>query len=267
MLHKYLPMNKLTISIVQPDIVWENPTSNRKQYDAYLKNIPANSDLLILPEMFNTGFSMNAAALAEPINGESMQWLQQWAKQLNMAIAGSLIIAENNVYYNRFVFVLPDGSHSSYDKRHLFRMGNEHLHYAAGQNRLLITYKGWKIAPFVCYDLRFPVWSRRHAEKYPYDLLIYTANWPARRVNAWSQLLIARAIENQSYVVGVNRVGNDGKGIYHNGQSAVIDPKGSVLWAAQDHATLHSIDLDKSELDTFRAEFPAWADADDFELK
>lgn len=259
-------MSQLTISIVQPDIIWENPSANLAMYDTHLQTIYPTTDLLVLPEMFNTGFTMNAAAFAEPENGETMNWLQRWAKKLNTAIACSLIIAEKEKYYNRLIFMLPDGTYSHYDKRHLFRMGGEHEIYTAGQNRLLVAYKGWKIAPFVCYDLRFPVWSRRHAQKYPYDLLIYTANWPARRADAWAQLLIARAIENQSYTIGVNRVGNDGKGIFHNGRSAVIDPKGKVLWTQENQTAIQSMVLNKADLDTFRTEFPAWADADEFEL-
>ncbi len=209
---------------------------------------------------------MNAAQLAETEQGKSIQAMLDWAHTYNAAVAGSLIVAEGGQYYNRFICAMPDGTYHQYDKRHLFRMGGEGDVYTAGKERIIIEYRGWRIAPFVCYDLRFPVWSRRQVPDYDYDLLLYVANWPARRSYAWSQLLIARAIENQSYVIGVNRIGNDGNDIYHNGSSAVIDPQGKVLWRQQDQAALHIAHLDKTALDDFRAAFPAYLDADAFEL-
>ncbi|MBK8472301.1 MAG: amidohydrolase [Sphingobacteriales bacterium] len=254
------------ITLLQTDLIWEQAPSNLSRYAQQLAALPQPVDMIVLPEMWQTGFSMNAAQLAETEQGKSIQAMLAWAHTYNAAVAGSLIIAEDGQYYNRFICAMPDGTCHQYDKRHLFRMGGEGEVYTAGKERIIIEYRGWRIAPFVCYDLRFPVWSRRQVPTYNYDLLLYVANWPARRSYAWSQLLIARAIENQSYVVGVNRIGNDGNDIYHNGSSAVIDPQGKVLWTQQDQAALHIAHLDKTALDDFRAAFPAYLDADAFEL-
>ncbi|MCC7224660.1 MAG: amidohydrolase [Chitinophagales bacterium] len=254
------------IALLQTDLIWEQVPNNLSRYAQQLAALRQPVDMIVLPEMWQTGFSMNAAQLAETEQGKSIQAMLDWAHTYNAAVAGSLIVAEGGQYYNRFICAMPDGTYHQYDKRHLFRMGGEGDVYTAGKERIIIEYRGWRIAPFVCYDLRFPVWSRRQVPDYDYDLLLYVANWPARRSYAWSQLLIARAIENQSYVIGVNRIGNDGNDIYHNGSSAVIDPQGKVLWRQQDQAALHIAHLDKTALDDFRAAFPAYLDADAFEL-
>ena len=254
------------IALLQTDLIWEQVPNNLSRYAQQLAALRQPVDMIVLPEMWQTGFSMNAAQLAETEQGKSIQAMLDWAHTYNAAVAGSLIVAEGGQYYNRFICAMPDGTYHQYDKRHLFRMGGEGDVYTAGKERIIIEYRGWRIAPFVCYDLRFPVWSRRQVPDYDYDLLLYVANWPARRSYAWSQLLIARAIENQSYVIGVNRIGNDGNDIYHNGSSAVIDPQGKVLWRHQDQAALHIAHLDKTALDDFRAAFPAYLDADAFEL-
>jgi len=254
------------IALLQTDLIWEQVPNNLSRYAQQLAALRQPVDMIVLPEMWQTGFSMNAAQLAETEQGKSIQAMLAWAHTYNAAVAGSLIIAEGGQYYNRFICALPDGTYHQYDKRHLFRMGGEGEVYTAGKERIIIEYRGWRIAPFVCYDLRFPVWSRRRVPDYDYDLLLYVANWPARRSYAWLQLLIARAIENQSCVVGVNRIGNDGNDIYHNGSSAVIDPQGRVLWTQQDQASLHIAHLDKTALDDFRAAFPAYLDADAFEF-
>ena len=256
--------NKLKITIVQSDLVWENIDANIKEFSNKLENLQ-NSDLIILPEMFNTGFSMNSKNLAEKPNGKSLNWLINLAKTKQSAVIASLIINENNNFYNRLYFVFPDGKYEFYNKRHLFRMANEHNYYTAGTNDLIINYKGFKIKPLVCYDLRFPVWSRN---KNDYDLLIYIANWPERRNEPWKVLLKARAIENQSFVVGVNRVGTDGNNVIFSGDSAVINPKGEIISSTKAHQeNVETIEINLKELQDFREKFPAYIDADKFEIK
>ncbi len=230
-----------------------------------IESIQEKTEVIILPEMFSTGFSMHPERLAESINGETIQWMQRMAADRKVIITGSLIIEENKRYYNRLVWMLPNSEHGCYDKRHLFAYGNEHMKYAAGSKRLIASVKGWKINLQVCYDLRFPVWCRQSSAG-EYDLLIFVANWPEQRIYAWKSLLVARAIENQCYVVGVNRVGNDGNNIYHNGCSMMVDPLGEILYSRENDEDIFTYTLQKEKLIQVRERFPFWKDADSFNI-
>ena len=235
-------------------------------FDRKIDSLKGDTDVIILPEMFSTGFTMNAPAMAENMYGDTFRWMMEKSQQKKCAVTGSLIITENGEYYNRLIWMNPDGSCQTYDKRHLFRLAGEERTYTSGKQKLIIDYKGWKIAPFICFDLRFPVWSRR-TKSTDYDLLIYVANWPQRRVTAWNQLLIARAIENQCYVAGVNRVGDDGNGIYHSGESAVINFKGENLGSIIPHEeAIDTILINKTEQESFRSQLPFIEDGDDFRI-
>jgi len=257
----------LRVSLVQADLHWQDPAGNRARFDERLGEMaPGSVDVVILPEMFTTGFSMDSASLAEPAAGPTAQWLQSWSRRLGAAVTGSVMTRDGDRFVNRLWFATPEGALHRYDKRHLFRMAGEHEHFAAGRESLVVQFRGWRIAPLVCYDLRFPVWSRRR-EGFDYDLLVYVANWPARRAYAWRQLLIARAIENQSYVVGVNRVGPDGNGIAHDGDSAAHDFLGMPLATLGSAATVATVSLDLEALREFRERFPAHLDADRFALE
>lgn len=257
-----MPANQLHISIIQPDIVWENKEANLIQYESFINGIEQRKHIIILPEMFTTGFSMQPRLLAETMEGPSVQWMKGMAAKHRCIITGSLIIEENGHYYNRLVWMQPDGQYGCYDKRHLFAYAEENQHYEPGNKRLIVSVSGWKICPMVCYDLRFPVWIRnQHAE---YDVLVFVANWPERRIAAWNTLLQARAIENQSYVIGVNRVGTDGKGIFYNGDSRVFDPMGTSLWQAPPEACVHSFVLEKELVTNMRQHLPFLNDADHF---
>jgi len=225
------------------------------------------TDLIVLPEMFSTGFTMNASALAEPVHGESVEWMRHTAAKKKCVVTGSLIISENGNFYNRLIWMKPDGNFYHYDKRHLFRLAHEEKTFTSGESKLIVELNGWKIFPLVCFDLRFPVWSRRTKDS-GYDVLLYVANWPERRVTAWNQLLIARAIENQCYAVGVNRVGNDGNSIYHSGESAVINYKGENICGINPHEEIiETVELHKEELQEFRSSLPFLEDADSFTIK
>lgn len=257
-------MQNLRITIVQSDLTWENIDSNLNTFSNKL-NIIKDTDLIVLPETFSTSFSMNSAALAEPMNGKTMTWMAKMAKQQNAVIAGSAILKEDEQIFNRFIWMRPDGSYEKYDKRHLFRMGDEHNHFTAGEQRLIVELKGWKICPQICYDLRFPVWSRN--VKQEYDLLLYVANWPEVRIAAWEKLLFARAIENQCYVAAVNRVGIDGERVNCIGNSMLIDPKGELIWkAANQKEETKTVELSLTDLNEFRKRFPVGMDADKFEI-
>ena len=253
----------LQITLVQPDILWEDISGNLSQYDQLLAGL--TTDIVLLPGTFSTGFTMNASSVAESMNGRTVQWMADKARLLNGVVAGSLIIEENNHYYNRFVWMQPDGNYFSYDKRHLFRMGGEQEVYTPGNQQLRIAYKGWQIMPLVCYDLRFPVWSRQIPQN-PYDLLLYVANWPQARNYPWTQLLRARAIENLAYVAGVNRVGADGSGVYHSGDSALLNYKGEEIWTQSDAVVVSTQSISLTDLRHFRQQFPAHLDADGFSL-
>lgn len=254
----------LRLSLVQANLHWEDRDANLQRIDKLLEDIEG-SDLILLPEMFTTAFSMNSAQLAEKMNGPTMQWMASKAKEKQAVICGSLIIEEGGKYFNRLIWMRPDGTYEVYDKRHLFRMADEEKHFAGGSKQLIVDLKGWRVCPLICYDLRFPVWSRRRPDL-NYDLLLYVANWPSPRASAWEKLLYARAIENQSYVAGLNRVGEDGKGNGYIGKSMIIDAKGEALWQGKDQETAQTISLDKNELEQFRKKFPVGMDADEFEI-
>lgn len=257
-------LEDLTIALVQTHLVWENSETNRSHFDQLLAQA-AGADLVILPEMFTTGFSMEPERLAEPDGGPSTQWLKQWAIELQAVITGSLIIKNSEQQYvNRLLWARPDGTLVHYDKRHLFRMAEEHKHYSAGEHQLLVEHKGWKIRPLICYDLRFPVWSR---DAYNTDLLLYVANWPSKRRKQWNRLLAARAIENLCYVAGVNRIGNDGNGFAHSGDSQIKDYLGDTLLNCKHTEGVFHHTLSAKQLLTFRESFPAYQDADMFQIK
>lgn len=260
----------LTITIIQTELHWEDKSANLSMFEEKIRALKEPAQLVILPEMFSTGFSMQPAKLAETMDGPSVQWMRNLAAEKKIVLTGSLIIEEGGQYYNRLIWMLPNGQCGYYDKRHLFAFAGEDKFYSAGTKRLIASVNGWRINLQVCYDLRFPVWARQtpHPEdKTPeYDLLMYVANWPERRNHAWKTLLQARAIENQCYVAGVNRIGNDGNGIYHSGDSMVVDPLGEVLYTKAHEADIHHIVLEKSKLEEVRSRFPFWKDADEFNI-
>lgn len=254
----------LNVTLVQFDIMWESHEKNFQAIEDLLQSSHGNTDLIILPEMFNTGFSMQPARIAVTMDSEEVEWMKRLSIQYNAVIAGSMAIAENDRYFNRLLVVYPNGEICFYDKRHLFTIAGEQNVYSPGQSQLLLEVFGWKIAFFVCYDLRFPVWSRNNSG---YDLAVYVANWPLSRIQAWDSLLLARAIENQSYVVGVNRVGADPKGNSYPGHSSVIDYKGQILYgpAASEERTI-KISLNFDALKSFKQQFPFWQDSDPFKI-
>ena len=256
-------MNALSITTIQTTLFWEDITANLNQLADKLSSLTSLSDIIILPEMFTTGFSMSPAKFAEAPNGKTLTWLKQQAKKTNAVITGSYIVKEKNHYYNRLVWMQPDGKFQTYDKKHLFSLSEEPKHYTAGQQKLIVNYKGWKICPLICYDLRFPVWSRNIEN---YDLLIYVANWPEKRAHHWRSLLMARAIENQTYTVGVNRVGSDGNQFYHSGDTSVIDYAGNLLVHTAQIENNTTIQLDYQKQQDFRNRFRFLADKDAFKL-
>ena len=258
-------MQTLTITIIQANLFWENKKANLEMLTQKINSITTATELVVLPEMFSTGFSMQPEKLAETMDGKTMNWMKNIATTKKIILTGSIIIKEENKFYNRLIWMLPTGQYYHYDKRHLFAFANEHQHYTAGNKRVIAQVKGWKINLQVCYDLRFPVWARQ-ANEAEYDVLLYVANWPERRSHAWKTLLTARAIENQSYVVAVNRVGNDGNNIYHSGNSMVIDAQGNELYHKTDEEDVFTITLQKEALQEVRNKFPFLKDADKFSL-
>jgi len=266
-------MESLRISLCQTDLVWEDAQKNLENLESLFREIE-QTDLIFLPEMFTTGFSMQSAVLAEDMRGATVQWMRNQAKSKDAVICGSIIIKEDSKYFNRQLWVQPNGEVFSYDKRHLFRMAGEHEHFTAGSQRLIVDLKGWKIMPLICYDLRFPVWGRNKSQtdrktyaRAEYDVLLFNANWPEVRIEAWKKLLAARAIENQAYVVGVNRVGVDGQGLVYSGGSQLIDAKGEVVWEANDYkVAIKTIGLNATKLKDFRNKFPVGMDGDDFSM-
>lgn len=251
--------------MIQSHITWEDRDENLGYYGELLRRVSGRTDIAVLPETFTTGFTMDAARLADTMDGPTVDAVKGWAKKYRMAVAGSFIVRDGGKYFNRAFFITPEGEEHYYDKRHLFRMAGEDEHFAAGDKRLIVHYKGWNICLQVCYDLRFPVWSRNQGNEY--DLLIYVANWPETRKRAWKTLLSARAIENMAYVCGVNRVGIDGKGFVYRGDSMVFSPKGKKLAdAGKREETTRTCTLSRADLDELRSKFPAWKDADAFSL-
>ncbi len=256
-------MRDLRVALVQSMLHWEDAAANRAMFAEKLRALKGATDLVVLPEMFTTGFSMRSAELAEPMDGATVTWMMEQARDLDAAIYGSAIIAEGGKCFNRGLFVKPDGTVITYDKRHLFRMAEEIRHYTPGTQRVVVEWRGWRLLLQICYDLRFPVFARNRGD---YDALLYVANWPEPRRYPWSQLLIARAIENQSYVIGVNRVGMDGKGHHYTGDSVSVDPRGDAdVMKASKEDILHTV-LHREALDDFRAKFPVADDADNFAL-
>ncbi len=263
-------MQPLTITVIQTNLFWENKSANLNQLEQKIKSIEKPTEIILLPEMFTTGFTMNPTAFAEKMDGETMVWMKQVAAEQKVIITGSVIIKEDNNFYNRLIWMLPNGQYGYYDKRHLFGFANENNHYSAGNKRLIAQAKGWKINLQICYDLRFPVWARQAAtsdNEPEFDILMYVANWPEKRSHAWKTLLCARAIENQCYVIGVNRVGKDGNDIYYSGNSMVIDPLGQTLYHNADAEDVFSITLEKQNLTEIRKKFPFLKDADKFRIE
>jgi omega-amidase len=261
-------MSSLTISIIQTNLHWENKEANLSMLEEKIMSIKEKTEIVILPEMFSTGFSMKPEILAENMDGTAVQWMKRVAAAKRIILTGSLIIEENGNYYNRLIWMLPNGQYGVYDKRHRFAYAGEDDHYTAGSKRLIASVKGWRINLLICYDLRFPVWARQQSqpEGPEYDLLVYVANWPQRRNHAWKTLLQARAIENQSYVIGVNRVGDDGNGIHHSGDSMVIDAMGEILYHKTEAEDVFTITLQKETQEEIRTKLPFLKDADGFML-
>lgn len=266
-------MSTLTITTIQSDLFWEDVVSNLNSFEAKIKSIDTKTGIVVLPEMFSTGFSMNTEKHAEKMDGYTLEWMKRVSKENKIILTGSLMIKENEHCFNRLIWMMPNGTFGYYDKRHLFGYGEEDKHFSSGNKRLIASVNGWKINLQICYDLRFPVWSRQQSryinEEFTpeYDVLIYVANWPERRSHAWKTLLCARAMENQCYVVGVNRVGKDGNGIYHSGDSIVVDPVGEVLYHMADKEDIFTITLDKNSLLETRTRFPFLKDADHFNIE
>jgi omega-amidase len=292
-------MSTLTISTIQTALAWEDKASNLQRLEEKISSIKERTEVVILPEMFSTGFSMRPESLAEKMDGPTVAWMKRIAGERKIILTGSIIIEEEGNYFNRLIWMLPNGQFGQYDKRHRFAYAGEDAKYAAGHKRLIASVKGWKVNLQVCYDLRFPVWSRQAPQQsapgiqeqgqepmgtpanrttgvqappiadatHEYDLLIYVANWPERRSLAWKTLLQARAIENQAYVIGVNRVGNDGNNIYHSGDSMIIDPLGEVLYLRSREEDIFTCTFRKDKLEEVRSHFPFWRDADDFSIQ
>ncbi len=256
-------MENLKIALVQSDLVWENKAANLKRLTAKIEQAQP-SDVFILPEMFTTGFSMNAEKFAETMDDVTVSWLLQLAQKKQAVICGSIMIKENELYYNRFVWAQPDGELKTYDKRHTFTLAGEEKIYTNGKEKTIIDYKGWKICPLICYDLRFPVWARNTEN---YDVLLLVANWPAKRIQAWDALLKARAIENMSYTIGVNRVGRDGHNMPYNGHSAVCDALGETLAFAENTEAVVQLTIEKASLYATRNHFKFLHDKDDFTIQ
>ncbi|MEO4004051.1 MULTISPECIES: amidohydrolase [unclassified Flavobacterium] len=254
----------MKVSIIQAPLFWENPEVNRNYFAAKIQNIPEDSLLIVLPEMFSSGFTMNPEEVAEPMNGSTVNWMKQTATEKNCAITGSLVIKEDGNFYNRLLFVFPNGDVEHYDKRHLFSLAGEHKTYTSGgTERLVVNYLGWRICPLICYDLRFPVYSRNNDD---YDLLIYVANWPQVRILAWDTLLKARAIENMSYVIGVNRIGDDVNHNFYSGHSQVLDYLGNALVEPVEKEVVFSVQLDKELMLANRNKLGFLRDRDRFNL-
>lgn len=258
-------MQDLTVTLIQSEIIWEDIPANLAMFDEKIDSIAEKTDMIVLPEVFATGFTMHVEKAAQPMTGPAVSWLVAKARQKRAHILGSVIIREDDKYFNRLVWAKPDGEILTYDKKHLFRMAGEHKVFSPGNSHLTVEVNGWKLRTFICYDLRFPVWCRNI--KNQYDSAIYIANWPAGRAQHWRLLLPARAVENQSYVIGVNRVGEDGKGHAYSGDSCVIAPTGEILFQRGEVACIHTAVLSYERVMAFRETFAAWQDADSDAVK
>ncbi len=260
-------MNNLKITTIQTNLIWEDREANLAMLSEKIDALE-QAEVVVLPEMFSTGFSMRPEALAETMDGQAIGWMKKWAAQKKIILTGSLIIEEEGQYFNRLVWMQPDERYGYYDKRHLFAYAGEHQHYTPGHKRLVAQVKGWRILLLTCFDLRFPVWSRQQVAngKPEYDAIIYVANWPDRRSLAWRTLLQARAIENQCFVIGVNRTGEDGNGIHHSGYTSVVDPLGEILYQVKDLEETMTLTLLIETLQTTREKLPFWKDGDSFSI-
>jgi omega-amidase len=266
-------LENLIVSIIQTSLHWQQRAANLNHFEKLIAQID-KSDLIVLPEMYTSGFTMEASQVADEAEGEILHWMQSMAFKKQAVITGSVVIKEEGKFYNRLLWVNPDGSFEHYNKKHLFRMANENEHYAEGLTRLISKLNNWRICPLVCYDLRFPAWSRnvnwsqKFERKHQYEVLIYVANWPERRNYAWKSLLVARAIENQCYVIGVNRIGLDGNNINYSGDSMIINPLGEIISKTKaNEESVETVSLNLKELLDYRLAFPAINDADTFEMK
>ena len=259
-------MSSLTITLIQTNLHWENKKANLEMLQRKIESTKEKTEVVILPEMFTTGFSMKPEIFAEKMDGETMQWMKKIAAERKIILTGSVMIEEAGKFFNRLIWMLPSGEYGVYDKRHLFAFADENLHYTAGNKKLIASVKGWKINLQVCYDLRFPVWTRQSPGKdeNKYDLIINVANWPDKRRLAWKTLLQARAIENQCFVIGVNRVGEDGEKIFYNGDSSIIDPLGEIIYQKSNDEDIFTYTLQKEKISETRSQFPFWCDADSF---
>ncbi|KHJ36851.1 2-oxoglutaramate amidase [Pedobacter glucosidilyticus] len=257
-------MEQLKVTLLQAYLFWENAAKNLQNISLKLSDIRERTDLIVLPEMFNTGFTMNAVENAEKMDGKTVNWMRDTARKFNAVVTGSLIIEENGNFYNRMVWMRPDASYETYDKKHLFGLGEEDKTYTAGDKQVIVELKGWKIRLAICYDLRFPVWLRNH--QLQYDLLLVVANWPEKRAHHWRMLIPARAVENQSFIIALNRVGYDGKQIYYSGDTTCLSPAGDVIYYKRDEEDLYTFTINKAEVERVRTEMPFLKDADDFNL-
>ena len=253
-------MQDLKVTLIQSELAWEDIDSNLAEFNYRIDAIEEDTHLIVLPEMFSTGFTMNAAALAQDMNGSAVKWIKEKSSEKNIDIVGSFIADDSGKFFNRLVWAKPNGEIFVYDKKHLFRMAGEEKIYSAGSKHIIVELNGWKIRPFICYDLRFPAWTRNIANQF--DAAIFIANWPERRSAHWKALLQARAIENQCYIIGVNRVGIDGNGLSYSGDSSIIDPWGTVIFQKSTQACIYTGDLSYDILQQSRESFPVWKDAD-----
>ncbi|MFH1155649.1 MAG: amidohydrolase [Pseudomonadota bacterium] len=253
-------MQNLKVTLVQADLVWENGQANLDRFDKSLDGLKDATHLVVLPEMFATGFTMNAEDVAQTMDGPAVSWMKARSRDMKVDITGSLVIRDSGRYYNRLLWAKPTGELFVYDKKHLFRYAGEEKIFTPGKKPIIVELQGWRIRPFICYDLRFPIWTRNLNQVY--HVALFTANWPARRSGHWKALLTARAIENQAYVIGVNRVGVDGNGLDYSGDSRAVDPLGTVIFQHSGSPVIHTVELSMGELESYRASFPAWMDAD-----
>jgi len=260
-----MPVSTLSFSLIQTSLFWEDKGANLAMLAKKIMGIEEYTEIIVLPEMFSTGFSMQPEKFAETMDGPTVEWMRRISAEKKVILTGSLIIKEEENYYNRLIWILPNGELGYYDKRHLFAFAGEDQHYSAGNKRLIASVKGWKINLQICYDLRFPVWARQQGDEY--DVLLYVANWPEKRNHAWKTLLTARAIENQCITMGVNRVGLDGNNIAHSGDSLIVGPLGEVLYHCAYEEAIFTITLQKEEITNARTQFPFWKDADFFHIQ